>query len=160
MCFYEAGPPGARPLRRVERGERAATRVAWNRYAVTGEVTFRGQSEWILDFGIPAVGVTGLSELATGGAFLSGRIELAAFTAGHWGEDLFEPPAPPIDFAWEVERIWRDTTPWTEVSPRVHERADVAPSFVEVEATDHASERSVAVYVLDCRLLSGPARGD
>lgn len=141
-------------------GKRSATRIEWNRYAVSGDVVFRGTDCWVLDFGIPAVCENPRWTPPGEASFVTGRIELASLTAGMWGDDLFEPPAPPLDLVWQVERIWCETTPWVRIAPRSHQRADVPPSFVEIEKTSWRSDDGGdADYLLDCRLLapSSPA---
>ena len=158
LLFYPAERHGAAALRRVDRGARAARKLAWNRYAVTGEVTFCGESESVLDFGIPAMceNVYWKPDL---GATMSGEIELASLTAGEYGADFFAGRFPPLDFVWEVERIWLETTPWVRESKHFRRRADVAQSFVEIAETHYTSDdEGLADYVLDCRILSGPAR--
>lgn len=126
---------------------------------MTGAITFRGSGQWVLDFGIPAVCDNTWSEPPARRPFAVGEVGLEALTAGIWEDDLFVPPAPPIDLVWEVERIWLETTPWIEIAPRSYERADVGPSFVEVDKTGHAfDDRGRADYLLDCRLMGGPSR--
>ena len=159
LLFYPRERRGADALRRLDRGERTARKVAWNRYAVTGEVTFCGTSESVLDFGIPAVCENVYWEPPAPGATMSGEIELASLTAGEYGADFFAGRFPPIDFVWQVERIWCETTPWFRIPPRTRQRADVSPTFVEIEKTTWRSDDAGrADYVLDCRVLRGPTR--
>jgi hypothetical protein len=158
LLFHPVERRGAGSLRRIDGAERAARKIAWNRYAVTGEVTFCGTQESVLDIGIPAVCENMFWEPVLG-ATMSGEIELASLTAGMWGEDLFVEPAPPIDLVWQVERMWLETTPWVRESKHVRRRADVAPTFVEVAAEDYTvHDEGRADYLLDCRILSGPTR--
>jgi hypothetical protein len=159
LLFHPVEGPGAESLRRVDRGERAARKIAWNRYAVSGEITFCGKQESVLDFGIPAV-CENMFWKPVLGATMSGEIELSSLTAGIWGDDLFTgSAAPAIDLVWQVERMWLETTPWVRESRHVRRRADVAPSFVEVAAEDYTvHDEGRADYLLDCRILGGPMR--
>ena len=144
----------SREFVQIEGGKRSATRLEWNRYAVSGEVAFRGKECWVLDFGIPVACENPLWTPPSLGAFVTGRIELGSLTAGDWGDDLFEPPAPPLVFVWLIERVWRETTPPVEIALRTYQRADVPPSFVEIQKTSWASDDGgSAGYLLDCRLL-------
>jgi hypothetical protein len=141
--------------------EVSAQHVQWHRYAVSGKVVFCGEESWVMDFGLLAACPNRQRPANIGvGAALSGHIWLGSLTAGIWGEDLFEPPAPPLDHVWRVERVWIETTPWIEIAPRSYERASVPPSFAEVDATDYASDdEGRADYLLDCVLLERkPAR--
>ena len=138
---------------------RSARHVQWYEYAITGEVVFCGESNWVLDFGIPAACHERFRPAgADVGSYLAGTVGLLSLTAGRWGDDLFEPPAPPLAHTWRIERIWLETTPWLEIAPRAFERADVPRTFVEIEATDHEGDDSVgAAYILECQLLDTPA---
>lgn len=143
-------------LRRRGPAQVSARRVEWNQYSVTGQVVFCGRRVWVLDIGLPVVSQRHWRDVAPG-VVLSGDVWLASMTAGVWGEDLFERPAPPLDCAWQVERIWLNSTPWIETSPGSWGRASVEPAFAEIERSDYArDDDGRGDYVLDCRLVALP----
>ena len=72
---------------------------------------------------------------------------------------------PPLAYAWEIERIRLETTPWVPIpgGANAFERDPSRQSFEEIEATDAmgADDRRDAHgpdYVFDCRLLEEPPR--
>jgi hypothetical protein len=141
----------------------AARRVAdANLYDVAGPIVYESVETLVLDCGL-LLYMQRPDGLADAGA-VTGRGYLWMESPGQWPWSEAE-AFPPLAYAWEIERIRLETTPWVPIpgGANAFERDLTRRSFEEIDATDAMAaddrrDRLGPDYVFDCRLLDEPPR--
>jgi hypothetical protein len=119
-------------------------------HEVRGTIVRATQSNWVIDFGVPAFQDFSPPTWAKVGGQVQG-VAYIGIDPFFYSERLKNEAGMPDLFRnWLIRRIWLETTPWVE-SPTLISRAEVPPTFAEVSKTDAwHDDQERAHYVLEC----------
>jgi hypothetical protein len=150
-------------LRAEPEAARAARPVGdANLYDVAGPIVYGSADTLVLDCGLELY--LRRPDDLTDAAAVTGRGYLWMEAPGEWPWAEAE-AFPPLAYAWEIERIRLETTPWVPIpgSTNAFERDLRRQSFEEIKETDATGaddrhDRHGPDYVFDCRLLDETPR--
>jgi hypothetical protein len=148
---------------RVSASHKELSHMAGAEYVAVGERVSKDLPP-IFDFGVMAYTKPGVDDLlddARTGDFIASRIYLGVDPFFYKEDERGEPGITPLIYAWEIEKILIQTSPFIESVDRNGRKQFIRDpallGYRELSATDALSDdNGRASYVLVCRKLDGP----
>jgi hypothetical protein len=134
--------------------------VAGANYDAVGAIIRATDSDWVVDFGVPAFQKSKPPNWAKPGLAVHGKVYIGIDPFFYFEELKDEVGMPDLIREWRVRRILLETTPWTTSTDsqgrRIISRASVPPTFKEVEKTyAWHDDKGNGHYILECDLQAG-----